>query len=327
MSSVISTNDTLPYWFAKSQVNQRENNEDSYQVLTLLPNAAPQPLYLLAIADGMGGHAHGEDVSREALRKLSLTLAEQLVIIPSLNSSPRRESWTLVSDTALKSAIAAAVEQANAHIRRMAQSNRWGTAGSTVVLALIHNEQVWVTNLGDSPLYHWQATTQTLTQITTDHTVANALQKAGMISEEMAAHHSGRNQLELYVGCETLPTPLIITPIALKPQDRLFLCSDGISGVLSLEELENLFNQPTPLAPLADTLLDRAVAKGATDNQTLILWQQPNRPTDAETLTGNPLFSTQFPTDPWTSGVQPAPIKPGWETPTTMIDSPESNNR
>ncbi len=55
----------------RSETNQRENNEDSFQILQLIPHLGEDPITVLVVADGMGGHAHGEDVSREALRKFS----------------------------------------------------------------------------------------------------------------------------------------------------------------------------------------------------------------------------------------------------------------
>jgi PPM family protein phosphatase len=279
-----------PTYVTRSVINKRDTNEDCYQVLALIPSLEKPPLYLLAIADGMGGHAHGEDVSRETLRKLSLTLAEQLTILPSLSLQPNPLE-------PLQSAIAGAVEQANAHIKRMAQVNHWGTAGSTLVLALLQQDTAWVMNLGDSPLFHWQAASGQLIQVTTNHTLANALQKAGIISPEMAEHHSGRNVLELFVGCEQLPDPLPIQSIVLANSDRLFLCSDGISGTLTLSELEEILKHPAPLSELADNLLEHATAKGATDNQTLILWQHSPVKLDSTRL-----GTAQIDPDPWLTG-------------------------
>ncbi|NJR17173.1 MAG: hypothetical protein HC785_16620 [Calothrix sp. CSU_2_0] len=75
-----------------SQTNERENNEDSFQVFSLTPTIGQKPITILAVADGMGGHAYGEHVSEQVLRKLSLSLFEQLIIESSLNNNVINET-------------------------------------------------------------------------------------------------------------------------------------------------------------------------------------------------------------------------------------------
>jgi protein phosphatase len=250
---------------AYCEVNQRANNEDSYQVLPFHLPLSDSFWTLLAVADGIGGHAHGEDVSQETLRKLSISLLEQLVVRPSINDATTFPSISEV--------FAAAVEQANTYIRRMIENNRWGKAGSTLVLALVSQNGCWVTNLGDSPLYHWQASSRALSQITTDHTVANALRLGGLIDDQMAEHHSGKHILELYVGCEKLPTPIPFYELSLNAGDRLLLCSDGISGELSQDLIQTIIQSQIPLNEVSEQLIRQSQEAGATDNQTLILWE------------------------------------------------------
>ncbi len=63
-------------YIIRSEVNKRQNNEDSFVVWEVKPSSEETPITILAVADGMGGHVHGEIVSREALRKISLTIFE-----------------------------------------------------------------------------------------------------------------------------------------------------------------------------------------------------------------------------------------------------------
>ena len=75
-----------------SKRNQRPKNEDSFLVCQLLPVLGREPVTILALADGMGGYAHGEDISREALRKIGAALFEELCVSPALNNSGTTET-------------------------------------------------------------------------------------------------------------------------------------------------------------------------------------------------------------------------------------------
>ncbi|HBQ98699.1 MULTISPECIES: hypothetical protein [unclassified Roseofilum] len=78
-------------------------------------------------------------------------------------------------------------------------------------------------------MFHYHRRDRRVEQLTLDHTVAAALVRGGMITREMGQYHEGRNQLEFYLGRETLPgDPLI--EMSLEPGDRLLLCTDGISS-------------------------------------------------------------------------------------------------
>lgn len=264
LMSTLTLDQTL-YCVAHSEVNQRANNEDSYQVL---PIQIPHPsasVTLLAIADGIGGYAHGEDISQAALQKLSISLLEQLVVLPSINDAAISPS--------IQEVLTTAIEQANTYILRMIDKNRWGKAGSTLVLAIVSPDRCWISNLGDSPLYHWQVSTKEFKQITTDHTVANGLRIGGLIDEEMAAHHSGKHVLELYMGCAKFPNPVPFHEVLLSAGDRLLLCSDGISGDLPQDLLQTILQSKSSLKEVSEQLMAQSLGAGATDNQTLILWE------------------------------------------------------
>ncbi|BAZ38981.1 protein-serine/threonine phosphatase [Calothrix sp. NIES-4101] len=261
-----------PKYVVCSQTNQRQNNEDSFQIFSLTPVIGQRPVTILTIADGMGGHAYGEHVSEQALHKLSLSLFEQLIIKSSLNSNVINE--TSVSAESLAQILWQAVEQANAHVRRMIEVNKWGKAGSTILVTAILDQQAIAINLGDSPLFHYQQETGKLTKVTQDHTVANTLVNARIITEEMARYHEGKNRLEFYIGCSELPTKLPWYQISLKPGDLLLLCTDGVSSLLLLPEIKQILaNTNQVLEEIAQNLLQAAQAAGETDNQTLILWQ------------------------------------------------------
>lgn len=261
---------TQPAYVVYSKTNQREQNEDSFQIFALTPALGQKPLTIVAVADGMGGHAYGEYASRETLRKLSLSLFEQLTIESSLNCLTGAPPMT---PDYLSQVLVKALEQANAHVQRMVESNKWGVAGSTVVVTAILDNMAVTVNLGDSPLFHYQASSRQLTKVTEDHTVAGVLLRAGMITPEMARYHQGRNRLEFYVGCPNLPPTTPVYQVPLATGDLLLLCTDGISGSLLLEEVAAILaSSSSGLKGMAESLIQAARKAGETDNQTLILW-------------------------------------------------------
>ncbi len=265
-----------PEYLVRSEKNARENNEDSFAVFILIPAPGQDPIHLLAVADGMGGHAYGELASREALRKMSLVLLEELTVQRSIN---HLEEATPVIPAEIAKALMNALEQANAHIKRMVKANKWGKAGSTLVAAAIWGNTAIVVNLGDSPLFHYQPSTRQLTKKTEDHTVAGVLLRAGLISLELALYHEGRSRLEFFVGCSELPGEEPVQQFELAPGDLLLLCSDGVSGSLLEREMAEIFSKAHgKIEAIADGLLQAAKDKGETDNQTLILWQYPGTP-------------------------------------------------
>ena len=133
-------------YISRSETNKRPQNEDSFIICQLTPNPNPNPLTLLAISDGIGGYEHGEDISREALKKISLSLFETLVFEPSINNQekstkpPTKETLT----TAIKEAIA----QTNAHIKRIIKNNSWHKSGATLAVAPISGPRAIISKQG-----------------------------------------------------------------------------------------------------------------------------------------------------------------------------------
>lgn len=257
-----------------SEQNQRDENEDSFVVVDFRPFGGGSNITMLGVADGMGGYQHGELVSREALRRISLLMFEQLAVAPALNSF---EAGEFFDTETLGHAVWEAIEQTNAHAQRMILANKWGKAGSTVVVSAIYENAAVVANLGDSPLFHYCKQTRVLKQVTQDHTVAGALMRGGLLSPEIARIHEGGDRLEFFIGNETMPDEPTINWVDLAPGDMLLLCSDGISGALTAEQMAAVFEcgsdvGPRELNDLAARLLQASTNAGETDNQTLILW-------------------------------------------------------
>ncbi|GAP94029.1 PP2C family protein-serine/threonine phosphatase [Leptolyngbya sp. NIES-2104] len=248
-------------YFARSETNQRENNEDCHNSFLLEDQGVQIPVFV--IADGMGGHEHGEDVSRQAVLKVEDFLKKTVDQVAAQADSIDY----------LKQVLLDAIESANELVQRMVSVNGWDRAGSTIVIALIWNNKAIAANLGDSPLFHWSQKTGELVRVTQDHSVPGILAQANLISEEMARYHERRGQLEFFLGCKTLPQPDPVYERTLEPGDLLLLCSDGISGSLSREQLKTILSKPIDLPEQAEQLIQAARNEGETDNQTVILWR------------------------------------------------------
>lgn len=260
----------------RSDQNGRDNNEDSFQVFQLSCAPGQPPLTVFAVADGMGGHEHGEDVSREALLTLSAWLFDELVGRPSVNRPTFRTPTAPPPAETIARALVRGMGRASERVRQMVKKNGWSKAGSTVVVAVVSpSGETVAANLGDSPLFLFRAAEGRLSQVTHDHTVAGVLMRAGMITPEMARVHEGRSRLEFYLGVERLPEEDPVHLFRLEQGDLLLLCSDGVSGALAPAEIEEVLRRAGPheLERAAERLIAQARAAGETDNQTLILWR------------------------------------------------------
>lgn len=255
-----------PKYIARSEINRRSNNEDSFQIFSLMRSPELEPITILAIADGMGGHANGKKLSWETLRKFSVSLFEEV-------NEPAIDTFPIATECQLEKILLEAIDRTNIHIRRRIEVNGWKGGGSTLVAAAIWNNMAVGVNLGDSPLYHYQKNSRSLTQITQNHNVTDLLLQAGAIEPEIASTHHSRNQLVYYVGGNDFPHKPPIHQLKLQQEDILLLCSDGISGTLKLEEIREILATPDlSIEQITEDLFARAKLAGATDNQTVILW-------------------------------------------------------
>ena len=251
--------------FCHTTVNKRRNNEDQ-QSTFLLPYAEDAlPIRVVIVADGMGGHEHGEDVSQQAVLKVKEFLNESIEQV--------YEGVRLTPED-LKNLLRRAIESTNQLVLRMVEINDWKRAGSTIVIAAILGDQLIAANLGDSPLFHYQTRQRKVVRVTQDHSVPGILAQAKLISEEMVRYHERRGQLEFFLGAEALPPLDFVYERTLEPDDLVLLCSDGVSGLMKLEQIEEVLgDSSSSLEEKANQLIQTARTLGETDNQTLILWQ------------------------------------------------------
>jgi protein phosphatase len=231
--------------------NYRENNEDSIEV-KVFPD-----LSIAVVADGMGGQAAGEIASKRAVD-----------IIPR---ELRKSITTGTTSDAAKVMIRRAIVQANEEIMAMGQLDKeMKNMGTTVVSAVWRKgPDLLITGVGDSRAY--QVRGKKISQLTVDHSLAQALVEAKTISAAEAKEHKFRNVLWKYLGSKEVGEGPEVSVVSIQPGDRFLLCTDGLHGVVSDDKiLQFSESQPDPQA-CADGLIQLALESGSRDNVSCIV--------------------------------------------------------
>ena len=209
---------------------------------------------LLAVADGMGGHAGGEVASSIAL----LVLARCSTIF--LDQEIDQDSADDLFNSSIED-IDEALKEASDEDPDLAG------LGTTLTSLFLRNDQLALLHVGDSRLYRIQGTK--IEQLSIDHTVMQELLTAGTITEEDIAEHPQRSMLtQALMGTCSLSIALHLFDV--KESDRFILCSDGLSGVLDDQKIFSLVQSLAPEEAVA-ALIDAAYVQGAPDNVTVIV--------------------------------------------------------
>lgn len=214
----------------------REHNEDS---LIVTP-----PLY--AVADGMGGHAAGEVASEIAMR----TLVD------------------LAPTTADTEALAQAVVSANYAVVNAARSKGRAGMGTTLTAAVLDKERLAIAQVGDSRAYLLHA--GSMQQLTRDHSLMADMIEAGELTEEEAKTHPQRSVITRALGSDPDTEPDLYE-LNVTAGDRLLLCSDGLSSMVSDDEICKTLQRTRDPQRCASTLVNQAIAAGGHDNITVIV--------------------------------------------------------
>jgi len=231
--------------------NYRENNEDAVDVKQF-----PE-LTVCIVADGMGGQQAGEIASKKAIEIIPRELRK------TLSSAPGTDL--------IKTTVRHAIVQANEDIMAMGALDRdLKNMGTTVVLAMWRKgNELYIAGVGDSRAY--LVRNKKITQLTVDHSLAQALVQAGTISAADAREHKFKNVLWKYLGTREVGEGPDVTIETLHVGDRFLLCSDGLSGVVSDDKLlQFMLAQPDPQA-CADGLGQLALDSGSRDNVSCIV--------------------------------------------------------
>jgi serine/threonine protein phosphatase PrpC len=237
----------------------RQGNEDSAFVSA----------QLIAVADGMGGHAAGEVASRiavQVLQKLAPTLTADEIDEDSV------EDLLMHSLHSIDAEIAAVADE---------EIEKRGM-GTTLTTLLIRDNTIALLHVGDSRCYRLRGST--LEQLSNDHTVIQELLDQGAISEAEAAEHPQRSMLTQALRGDGDVTP-VLQMYEVKKGDRYLLCSDGLSGVLTDKEIK-VGLKKSDKDEAVKFLNDATYINGAPDNVTILIADISDTSTTPSTLLG-----------------------------------------
>jgi protein phosphatase len=232
--------------------NYRENNEDAVEVKQF------PDMTICIVADGMGGQAAGEIASKRAIEVVPRELKKNLV--------------GALSHDQTKTVIRRAIVQANDEIIAMANLDReLKNMGTTIVMAVWRqgSSVLHIANLGDSRAYLIRG--KKIDQLTIDHSIAQALVEAKTISAAEARVHRYRNVLWKYLGSNEVGEGPEVKPVTVQAGDRFLLCTDGLSGVVSDEDLLKYIREQTEMQQCADGLCQLALDSGSRDNVSCVV--------------------------------------------------------
>ena len=236
--------------YAKSDVGKvREMNQDSYYISNSLDEVQ---LYMLA--DGMGGYKGGEIASKLAVESAQKYIQNNF----SNNLTEKEEILKLVKD---------AVEYANMVVyEKSKQVQELEGMGTTLEICLIYNNKVYIGHVGDSRIYRIRK--EFMRKLTQDHSYVQKLVKDGTITKEEAMHHPQKNMLMKALGCNAFVEPDVMVKGFLK-EDILIMCSDGLTNLVSQEEIFKEAKKDIEQAP--KELVDKANNNGGYDNITVVV--------------------------------------------------------
>jgi serine/threonine protein phosphatase PrpC len=224
----------------------REDNQDAIRMYADPLAAGRGRLY--AVADGIGGYAHGGIASALALEKLFETFYGQ-------RSGPAMKS------------LRRGLEAANLGVFQTAQRLGAGRMGTTLSAAHVLRDRLHLGHVGDSRVYLVRSGRATC--LTEDHTVVGDLVRMKVLSPEKVRAHDQRSVLTQSLGLKLFIHP-DLSEHALKNDDRLILCSDGVWSVIEDDEFARLAAQARGSEALAQEILNLALERHTDDNVSAI---------------------------------------------------------
>lgn len=230
----------------------RQQNQDAYCAQLLSQERA-----LLAVCDGMGGARAGNIASQLAVDTFSAAVMEEL----AASDDPED----------VRQGILRSVSRANHAVCQRADDDPdCAGMGTTLVAVLVDGQTCYVVNVGDSRAY--RISSQGIRRITRDHSLVEDLVERGEITAEQARVHPQKNLITRALGAtERTEADLFCEPYT--PEEFLLLCSDGLSNLLTDQELLYEVLHGGEPSECCGRLLETALSRGAPDNVTAVLLQ------------------------------------------------------
>jgi protein phosphatase len=253
----------------------RETNEDQFliahlaKMLQVQDSSLPQPEvqvsrdqgYLFVVADGMGGHAGGEQASALAIDSIGAFSLDTLKWFSQLKGS---EGDKVLAD------LQASLQQADAKLfTEAAQRPELRGMGTTVTMAYVFRDDLFVVHVGDSRCYLFRD--DRLYRLTRDHTMVEDMIRAGYLQPQEAARHRLRHVITNVVGGLDPGVQVEVHKLHLEPGDQVLLCSDGLTEMVADTEIRAILQSGLDTEPACRRLVELANENGGKDNVTVLV--------------------------------------------------------
>jgi serine/threonine protein phosphatase PrpC len=243
---------------------QREHNEDTLFTLNVVQagNKGNVTFGIFIMADGMGGHQHGEIASGVATRVMASELVRKIFTpLFGATSEPPAEPVQEIMQTGIREAQQAVMHYAPG-------------GGTTLTAALVMGDQVTLAHVGDSRAYFIYPDGR-MEVVTRDHSLVHRLQELGQLSEKEAATHPQRNVLYRAIG-QGEPFEADVNTYRMPHPGYLMLCTDGLWGVVSEDEIYRIVTESADPTQACQNLVEAANLAGGPDNISIVLIYSPN---------------------------------------------------
>ena len=243
----------------------REVDEDSILAadLSFGINSENNQFLLLAVADGMGGHAKGEEASKIALNTITKT------VIPQLNENI---PYTDLLDQGIKNANQAILDYTVEHPETKGM-------GTTSVCAVVKDNEVHLVNLGDSRAY--VISNDEIRRVTKDHSLVQQLVDQGTITEEETRTHPQKNVISKAIGINA-DIESDTMRLKLASDESLLLCCDGVIAHLTDEDIHKTIIESSDPDAACQNIVNLANERGGSDNISLIILSSEDNPDSKE---------------------------------------------
>ena len=222
----------------------RDHNEDN---VIILSNDNEE--YILAVADGMGGHKAGEVASAIAINHLT----EEFYRLDTIGDKETAIDW-------LRNIVTEINNKIFDYTKENPDSKGMGT---TLVCAIQTKDYLLYGNIGDSSGFAIK--NNKMHKVTKDHTLVNLLVSTGELTEEEAKYHPRKNVLMRALGANN-PIDIDIFDVGDSKISGIFLCSDGLTNMLTIEQIEKVLNSELTVEEAVIKLIKKANARGGKDN-------------------------------------------------------------
>lgn len=232
----------------------REINEDSFCV--------DESIGLVAVADGLGGHASGEIAS-----KMAIDVIRDYINRTEKGNEPLIGKYNKKYSGAANR-LTSSIRLANKAIYEAAQGNpQWQGMGTTMAAALLKGNKLSIAHAGDSRIYLIRA--NQIEQLTDDHTLVYEQVKMGLVTKEYAERSNMKNILTNALGIA--PDVVVdVDELTLSDGDMLILCTDGLNSMVSESDILSVATSVDNPSEVCERLIDMANKNGGKDNITVI---------------------------------------------------------